>query len=113
MQYTIEEYISLDGKNHFRRWLEKQSTVVKAQIQSRLYRVELGNLGDSKSVGDGVFELRIHLSPGYRVYFGIEKTEIVVLLVGGDKSSQRTDISKAKSLWIENKERKVYGKKNS
>ena len=61
--------------------------------------MELGNFGDSKSIGDGVAELRIHFGSGYRVYYAKEGTSIYLLLCGGDKSSQSRDIKQAKALW--------------
>jgi putative addiction module killer protein len=70
----------------------------KARIQARIDRIELGNFGDVASVGDGVSELRIHYGPGYRVYFVQRGSVVVVLLSGGDKSSQDSDIKKAKEL---------------
>lgn len=70
----------------------------KARIQARIDRIELGNFGDVVSVGDGVSELRIHYGPGYRVYFVQRGSVVVVLLSGGDKSSQDSDIKKAKEL---------------
>lgn len=69
---------------------------------ARLRRFELGNLGDAKSVGDGVSEARIDYGPGYRLYY-IRRAEIViVMLCGGDKSSQRRDIARAKQMATEN-----------
>lgn len=105
MSFSLKEYISIDGKNHFRLWLDSLEISIKAKIQARLFRVENGNLGDCKSIGDGVFELRFMTRSGYRVYFGREDKRIVLLLAGGDKSSQRRDIQKAKALWLENKMR--------
>ena len=70
----------------------------KARIQARIDRMELGNFGDVATVGEGVRELRVHYGPGYRVYFVQRGSVIVVLLSGGDKSSQNSDIKKAKEL---------------
>ena len=68
-------------------------------IQSRIDRIELGNLGDHKSVGQGVFELRIHYGPGYRVYLGRDGEALVILLGGGTKKRQSRDIETAQSRW--------------
>jgi putative addiction module killer protein len=70
----------------------------KARIAARIQRATLGNLGDVESVGGGVSEMRIEYGPGYRVYFVTRKRELIVLLCGGDKSSQRRDIRRAKKL---------------
>lgn len=69
-----------------------------ARINARLRRVSMGNLGDTKSVGDSVFEMRIPYGPGYRLYYIREGTSILVLLCGGDKSNQSRDIERAKLL---------------
>ncbi len=68
--------------------------------------MRLGNPGDWKALGDGVFELRIDHGPGYRVYFGQQGFEIVVLLAGGTKSTQQRDIKRAKEYWHEYQENK-------
>ena len=65
---------------------------------SRIGRLRLGNFGDSKRVGE-VFELRIHIGPGYRVYYGREGETVVILLCGGDKGSQASDIERAEAYW--------------
>lgn len=64
----------------------------------------MGNLGDHRSVGDGVFELRLDFGPGYRIYFGRIGHQVILLLTGGDKSSQTKDITKAKQYWNDYKE---------
>ena len=67
-------------------------------ITQRLLRIKEGNFGDTKSIGDDVFELRIHYKAGYRIYYTIRKQEIIILLCSGSKSEQKKDIIKAKLL---------------
>lgn len=69
-----------------------------ARINARLRSVSMGNLGDTRSVGEGVSEMRIHYGPGYRLYFKREGETVVVLLCGGDKDSQQRDIARAKEM---------------
>jgi putative addiction module killer protein len=73
---------------------------------ARLRSATLGNFGDCEPVGDGVFEMRIHVGPGYRVYFVRTGTTIYALLVGGDKSTQKPDVARAKKMARELKETK-------
>ena len=81
------------------RWFNRlRDNLVKTRIAVRIRRMQLGNVGDAKSVGDGVFELRFDFGPGYRVYYTERDGEIVVLLAGGDKATQKQDIEKAKRL---------------
>ena len=83
----------------FENWLEGlRDRRAKARVQVRIDRMELGNFGDVAPVGEGVRELRIHYGPGYRVYFVQRGQVVVVLLSGGDKRSQDSDIKKAKEL---------------
>ena len=70
----------------------------RLRIQARIDRAQFGNLGDCEPVGEGVSEMRIHVGPGYRVYFVERGPEIVFLLAGGDKSTQATDIKTALKL---------------
>jgi len=70
----------------------------KVRIQARIDRASLGNFGDCEPVGEGVSEMRIHYGPGYRVYFVQRGFEVVILLAGGDKSSQPKDIKRALEL---------------
>ena len=104
MVHTLLIYQRSDGSSPFESWLKSlKDEQGRAIIRARLERVELGNLGNSRSLGGGVFELKIHYGPGYRLYFGCDGPKIVVLLCGGDKSSQKRDITKAKVLWEEYK----------
>lgn len=83
----------------FTKWLEKlNDSNAKARILLRLKRVSLGNFGDVCPIGGGVSELRIHYGPGYRIYFTAKGDTIVILLCGGDKSTQAKDIAKAQEL---------------
>lgn len=79
----------------FKNLVDKRA---KARIQARIDRMETGNFGDTRSIGKGVRELRIHHGPGYRVYFTQRGPVIVILLCGGEKRTQRADISKAQGL---------------
>lgn len=74
------------------------------RIRARLDRMELGNFGTVKPVGDGVSELKIDHGPGYRVYFAMSGKTVVLLLIGGDKSTQQRDIEMAKIYWKQQKE---------
>jgi putative addiction module killer protein len=83
----------------FTDWLESlRDRVARARILDRLLRVESGNFGDHKSVGEGVFEMRLTYGPGYRLYYILDGINVVVLLCGGDKSSQRLDVRTARDL---------------
>ena len=83
----------------YAQWLEKlRDRQAKARIAIRIRRLSLGNPGDVRPVGGGVSELRIDYGPGYRVYFLKQGATLVVLLAGGDKSSQAADIAKARNL---------------
>lgn len=88
--YTTEAFDSWFGKLR-----ERQA---RARILARIDRIEFGNFGDAQPVGDSVSELRIFYGPGYRIYFTKRSSVVVVLLVGGDKSSQAKDIERAKKL---------------
>lgn len=91
-----------DGRVPFREWLSDLRDVgAQARIRVRLNRVRLGNLGDAKSVGGGVSELRVDHGPGYRVYFARSGNTIVLLLCGGDKSTQQRDIGTAWAYWLD------------
>ena len=110
MALTIREFVTADGRNPFRDWLDTLDLRVRARIQARVLRFEMGNLGDHKSAGGGVWEARLRFGSGYRIYFGRDGFSIIVLLAGGSKSSQSQDISRAKSFWREYLEIRQHGK---
>ena len=84
---------------HFEHWFQRlRDTVSKGRILARLKMVANGHYGDCKPVGDGVIELRIFAGPGYRLYCSERENEVVLLLIGGDKSSQPRDIERAKQI---------------
>jgi len=88
------------GKIPFIEWYNSlNDKVTKVRIRRRLDRIELGHFSDTESVGEGVYELRLHFGAGYRIYFTRVGNFIVVLLGGGDKSTQNNDITKAKEIW--------------
>jgi putative addiction module killer protein len=88
--------------DEFDRWIENlQDLRARAKILTRIQRLELGNAGDVRPVGNGISEMRIDYGPGYRVYYKQTGKEIVLLLCGGDKSTQNKDIKHAKELAAE------------
>lgn len=94
--------ITIKQTETFRKWERKlKDQKAKALIAARILRVANGLLGDVAPVGEGVSELRIHYGPGYQVYFRRQGEEIVILLCGGDKSTQEQDIQQAKRLAVE------------
>jgi putative addiction module killer protein len=99
----IELYETASGRTPFTEWIERLAFNVQRIIYKRLDRIALGNFGDTKSLGDGVYELRFDTGPGYRVYYGLDGDTIVLLLSGGDKSTQVKDIKQAKEYWNEYK----------
>jgi len=91
-------YEQEDGVRPFEVWFTRvRDNMTKARILQQLRKVEAENLGDHAAVGAGVFELRMHFGPGYRIYCGRSGKRIVILLTGGNKSSQSNDIAAAKS----------------
>ena len=101
----VEFYRTSDGKEPVSDWLASiQDRSLQDRILARLERLESGNLGDYKSVGDGVFELRFQFGSGYRIYFSEVSNRIILLLSAGDKSSQTYDIERAKNYWLGYKE---------
>ena len=99
-EIAIEYYEATNGKSPYLNWENSLTPKIRASITARIARIRLGNFGDCKSIkGEkSLFELRLQLGPGYRVYFGKKGRKIVILLCGGDKGSQKRDISKEKNI---------------
>ena len=99
MAFIVREYVEDGGRIPFRDWLTELDKATRARVQARILRFETGNLGDHKDVGAGVLEARLDFGPGYRVYFGRKGRELVLLLLGGGKASQKKDIKHAQEFW--------------
>jgi len=98
--FEIKHYISDDGRDVFADWRDRvKDSKARIAIDRRIYRAELGNFGDHKPCREGVWELRIDVGPGYRVYYAQAGQTVVLLLCGGIKRSQDADISKACECW--------------
>jgi putative addiction module killer protein len=109
VKVAVREYLTPEGKSPFRDWLEVLDTAARARIQARVLRFESGNMGDHKSIGAGVWEARVAFGPGYRIYFGKVGATEIVLLCGGDKRTQRQDITRARRYWADYLEATRYG----
>jgi putative addiction module killer protein len=101
MQLRVKlQFLKLpNNKVPFLEWLESLDIKTQLNIRNRLTRIELGNYGDCKVIGKGVSELRIHYGSGYRVFFGKKGNEVVLIINGGNKGSQKRDIAKAQEYW--------------
>jgi putative addiction module killer protein len=96
----IRYYITDNGISPFAEWfMSLRDRRAQSKIELRLRRMELGNWGDCKALGSGLYELRVDTGPGYRIYFGEVGATVVLLLCGGDKSTQDKDIKKAQLYW--------------
>lgn len=105
----VRAYVTEDGEAPYGEWFASLDPQVAARVQQALVRMELGNFGDTKTVGGGVSERRIDFGPGYRVYFAKDGNTLVILLGGGTKKRQPRDIDKARRLWADYKARKRKG----
>ena len=98
--HEILHYIASDGHYPYLSWVSKlRDITARIAIDRRINRVELGNFGDHKFCRDGVWELRIDVGAGYRVYYAVAGKEIVLLFCGGDKRTQDSDIARACEYW--------------
>lgn len=99
-EWEIKKLELPNGLVPFDEWFDSlRDWKMQAAVDARLARVRAGNFGDCKSVGGGVFELRIALGPGLRIYYALHGRQVVVLLGGGNKSSQPRDIRRTQQLW--------------
>ncbi|ADW67796.1 type II toxin-antitoxin system RelE/ParE family toxin [Granulicella tundricola] len=98
--YEIEHYLTPEGRDLYQDWHRAlRDSKAKQAVDRRIYRMEAGNFGDHKFCRDGVWELRVDVGPGYRVYYAMDGLQIVLLLCAGDKSSQSKDIDRACGYW--------------
>lgn len=105
----IREYLTSSGRSPFSEWFGRLEAMAAVRVTAALTRMATGNRGDSKSVGGGVWERRIDYGAGYRLYFAQDGEALIVLLVGGTKKRQQSDIDRAKSYWDDYKKRKAVG----
>ena len=110
MRILVREFIATDGRSPYRRWLDAIDVPIRARIQARVLRFEGGNLGDHKSLGEGLSEARLDFGPGYRIYFTMRGTALILLLAGGDKGSQSRDIRRARQHLTDYLEATDHGK---
>ena len=104
--FEIQEYTEA-GRSPFAEWFDDLDPVTAARVDRYLRRIEAGNFGAAKSLRDGVFELRLDFGPGYRVYYGREGKTVILLLGGGSKRRQDTDIAAAVERWKRYKQAKA------
>lgn len=100
------EYVTENDVSPFGKWFGDIDVAVALRVRRALAKMELGNFGDSKAIGDGVSEYRLTFGPGYRIYYGRDGDTAVVLLIGGTKKRQSVDIDRAKRYWADYKARK-------
>jgi putative addiction module killer protein len=106
MVFKVRHYVNAAGADVFYEWVVGLADhQAQARIQARVYRLEHGLFGDCEPVGEGVWELRIDWGPGYRVYYARAGQAVLLLLCGGDKRKQQTDIERAKDYWNDYKKR--------
>ncbi|MDY6839526.1 MAG: type II toxin-antitoxin system RelE/ParE family toxin [Thermodesulfobacteriota bacterium] len=93
----VKEYVDETGKSPFSIWFNHLEAIAAGKVSTALYRMEQGNFSNAKGVGEGVLEYKIDFGPGYRLYFGKEGANMVIILGGGTKKGQQKDISTAKA----------------
>ena len=106
----IVEYLNANEESPFAQWFERLDAQAAARVTVALTRMEQGNFSDTKGVGAGVFERKLNFGPGYRIYFGKDGDQLVILLAGGTKKRQGNDILAAHQRWEDYKQRKKEGR---
>jgi putative addiction module killer protein len=106
---AVKEYLDTHGRSPYRAWFDGLNATAAAKIVVGIERMGQGNFSNARSVGSGVFEYKVDFGPGYRVYFGKDGEQIVILLGGGTKKRQRQDIAAATANWQDYKRRKQRG----
>ena len=94
----LREYVDEQGRSPFRRWFDNLDAQAAIKVTAALARMAAGNWSNVRAVGQGVSEFRINFGPGYRVYFGRDAETLIILLCGGTKRRQQTDIERAHAL---------------
>lgn len=107
MNVRVLEYLDAAGESPFRAWFDGLDAAAAAKVTVVLARIGMGNLSNTKAVGAGVWEFRINVGPGYRIYFGRDGHDVVILLAGGTKSRQQRDIRTAQARWGDYKKRRT------
>jgi putative addiction module killer protein len=98
--FIVRHYLTEQGRDPYLEWLKKlRDPIAKVHVVRRSNRMESGNFGDHKFCRDGVWELRVNQGPGYRVYYGLADSLVVLLLCGGSKDTQGADIERAIGYW--------------
>lgn len=106
MGMEIREYADSEGSSPFAKWFDQLDARAAAKVTVAITRLGLGNVSNVKGVGSGVLEYKIDFGPGYRLYFGKDGETVVILLAGGTKKRQQTDIETAQARWNDYKSRK-------
>lgn len=104
---TVLEYEDEAGESPFQEWFLGLNGHAARKIRTRIARLEAGNASNIEGIGEGAFECKIDFGPGYRIYFGKDGNELVILLGGGTKKRQQQDINQALEYWRNYKLRKV------
>jgi putative addiction module killer protein len=103
--YEVRAYLDREGNSPYRAWFETLNVPAVAKVTVAVARLAQGNFSNVKSVGGGVLERRLDFGPGYRIYFGRDKEALIILLGGGTKKRQQTDIRSAQAAWLDYKRR--------